>query len=109
MAAVDTLEIEIKTTLDDVTKKLDGVIQKLGIVSKELSSIRGVSNFKDISQSAKDASKSIGEMGSQLKQAGKSMNPQLKKASKSLDQIREQYKDLGKGFELKGSSDYLQK
>lgn len=109
MAAVDTLEIEIKTTLDDVTKKLDGVIQKLGIVSKELSSIRGVSNFKDISQSAKDASKNIGEMGSQLKQAGKSMNPQLKKASKSLDQIREQYKDLGKGFELKGSSDYLQK
>lgn len=109
MAAVDTLEIEIKTTLDDVTKKLDGVIQKLGIVSKELSSIRGVSNFKDISQSAKDASKSIGEMGSQLKQAGKSMNPQLKKTSKSLDQIREQYKDLGKGFELKGSSDYLQK
>lgn len=109
MAAVDTLEIEIKTTLDDVTKKLDGVIQKLGIVSKELSSIRGISNFKDISQSAKDASKNIGEMGSQLKQAGKSMNPQLKKASKSLDQIREQYKDLGKGFELKGSSDYLQK
>ena len=109
MAAVDTLEIEIKTTLDDVTKKLDGVIQKLGIVSKELSSIRGISNFKDISQSAKDASKNIGEMGSQLKQAGKSMNQQSKKASKSLDQIREQYKDLGKGFELKGSSDYLQK
>lgn len=109
MAAAGTLEIEIKTTLDDVTKKLDGVIQKLGIVSKELSSIRGISNFKDISQSAKDASKNIGEMGSQLKQAGKSMNPQLKKASKSLDQIREQYKDLGKGFELKGSSDYLQK
>ena len=98
MAEIDSLEIKIASdatkannVIDSLVKNLDRLSTSLKIDTSGLEKIGKSLNFSGISNFAKN------------------IQSQTQKVSKSLSQIMEQYKDLGKGFEIKGSAQQIQK
>ena len=98
MATIDRLDIQIEgsaqkanVAINDLIKNLDRLANSLKIDTSGLEKIGKSLNFSGIDKAAKN------------------MQSQTQKVSKSLSQITEQYKDLGKGFEIKGSTQQIQK
>lgn len=98
MATIDRLDIQIEgsaqkanAAINDIIKNLDRLANSLKIDTSGLEKIGKSLNF------------------SRIDKAAKNMQSQTQKVSKSLSQITEQYKDLGKGFEIKGSTQQIQK
>ena len=98
MAEVDSLEIRIASDAKIANQAIKSIIDNLGNLSKALNI--------DTSKLA-NIGKAINTNG--ITSAAKNMQSQAQKISKSLSQITEQYKDLGKGFEIKGSTSQIQK
>ena len=87
MSDIDELRIEIDASaqnaegeIDKLVEKLDGLVTSLGKISGSKAP-QGINNVAD----------------------------QAKKTSQSLETIKTKYQDLGKGFQLKGSTAYLEK
>lgn len=98
MATIDRLDIQIEgsaqkanVAINDLIKNLDRLANSLKIDTSGLEKIGKSLNLSGIDKAAKN------------------MQSQTQKVSKSLSQITEQYKDLGKGFEIKGSTQKIQK
>lgn len=98
MATIDNLDIQISASaqkanqaIDSLVKNLNRLTTSLKIDTSGLEKIGKSLNFGGIANSAKN------------------IQSQTQKVSKSLSQITEQYKDLGKGFEIKGSAQQIQK
>ena len=98
MATIDRLDIQIEgsaqkanVAINDLIKNLDRLANSLKIDTSGLEKIGKSLNLSGIDKAAKN------------------MQSQTQKVSKSLSQITEQYKDLGKGFEIKGSTQQIQK
>lgn len=90
-------------------------IQIAGSAKKANDAINGlVSNIERLATSLKIDTSGLEKIGKTfnlggIDKAAKNMQSQAQKTSKSLSQITEQYKDLGKGFEIKGSTQQIQK
>lgn len=106
---LDSLELIIQSSVNKVDKSLDTLIEKLGVVSDRLSAIKTGKGMEQVAQQSKAVSESIGKLGESVSASMKPAQEQAKKVSKTLEQITAQYKDLGKGFELKGDTGYIQK
>lgn len=98
MATIDRLDIQIEgsaqkanVAINDLIKNLDRLANSLKIDTSGLEKIGKSLNLSGIDKAAKN------------------MQSQTQKVSKSMSQITEQYKDLGKGFEIKGSTQQIQK
>lgn len=98
MATIDSLDIQISgsvqkanVAINDLIKNLGRLANSLKIDTSRLEKIGKTFNFSGVDKAAKN------------------MQSQTQKVSKSLSQIMEQYKDLGKGFEIKGSTQQMQK
>ena len=98
MATIDRLDIQIEgsaqkanVAINDLIKNLDRLANSLKIDTSGLEKIGKSLNLSGIDKAAKN------------------IQSQTQKVSKSLSQITEQYKDLGKGFEIKGSTQQIQK
>lgn len=98
MAEIDSLEIKIASDATKANRAINSLIKNLGNLSKALNI--------DTSKLA-NIGKSIDLSG--ITKGSRDVQSKAQKVSKSLSQITEQYKDLGKGFELKGSTEYIQK
>lgn len=113
MAEVSSLEAIISADAKPAINALDDIIQKLDSVIGRLSSLGQNKGFDNFSQNIKYASETINSISGKIKEATSGIGPQMQEAFKPLEQItaqyEEQYKDLGKGFELKGSTAYIQK
>lgn len=98
MAEIDSLEIKIASDVTKANNAINSLIRNLGRLSNSL---------KIDTSGLEKIGKSLNLSG--IDKSTKSMQSQTQKVSKSLSQIIEQYKDLGKGFEIKGSTQQIQK
>lgn len=98
MAEIDSLDIKIASDVTKANNAINSLIKKLGRLSNSLKI--DTSGFEKIG-------KSLNFSG--IDKGAKSIQSQAQKTSKSLSQIIEKYKDLGKGFEIKGSTQQIQK
>lgn len=113
MAKVDSLEIEIQSSVNEVNKQLDALVGRLSEVSRGITAIRNNKAFESIAKSASEVSNSMKVVRESASNAMAGVREQAQKASASIEEIRKQfentYKDLGKGFTFKGSTDAVQK
>lgn len=98
MAQIDSLEIQIAGSAQKANQAMDSLITNLGRLANSL---------KIDTSGLEKIGKSLNFSG--IDKATKTIQSQTQKVSKSLSQITEQYKDLGKGFEIKGSTQQIQK
>lgn len=98
MATVDSLDIQIQGSAEKAAKAIDSLIEGLGKLADSLK----------IDTSGLDKIGSAINV-SGIEKASKTIQSQMSGATKSLDKFGEKYKDLGKGFTLKGSTEYIQK
>ncbi len=103
---VDSLDIQISASAQKASDAIDVLVGKIGSISTSLNKI----DTTKLSNVFKNLSDSIS--GSVFKGFGdfaKNVESQTKRISKTLEQIEKQYEGLGKGFQLKGSTEYIQK
>lgn len=98
MATVDSLDIRIEGSAQKANDAIDGLIVNLGRLANSL-------NIDTSSLSNIGKSMNFGGISG----AAKTMQSQAQKVTKTLAQMTEQYKELGKGFEIKGSTQQIQK
>lgn len=98
MATIDSLDIQISGSVQKANQAIDSLITNLGRLANSL---------KIDTSGLEKIGKSLNFSG--IDKAAKNIQSQTQKVSKSLSQITEQYKDLGKGFEIKGSTQQIQK
>lgn len=98
MATIDNLDIKISASAENATKAIKTLSESLGQLGKQLKTSLDISGFQQIGNATKKISDSL-----------KPVQEQAKKVTKTLEQMTKQYKNLGKGFELKGSTEYIQK
>lgn len=98
MATVDSLDIQISAQVNKSNDAINDLITNLGRLANSL---------KIDTSGLEKIGKSLNFSG--IDKAAKNIQSQTQKVSKSLSQITEQYKDLGKGFEIKGSTQQIQK
>lgn len=98
MATIDSLDIQIAGSVQKANRAIDSLITNLGRLANSL---------KIDTSGLEKIGKSLNFSG--IDKTAKNMQSQAKKVSKSMSQITEQYKDLGKGFEIKGSTQQIQK
>lgn len=104
---LDSLEIKIQSSFDEVIEQIDKTLSKIGEVEEK------IKNFGK-SNGIEEVGKKIGSLSKNLDSIGKngafsSMSQQMKSVEERVAQITEKYKDLGKSFKLTGSESYLQK
>lgn len=109
MAEIDSLEISIQSRIDSVNKNLDALIGKLGVVAKGISAIGSNKGLLDFAKEAKTISEGMGSMGTKMEQSMKPMEDETKKIAKTFEQIKDPFKDLGKGFRISGNITDVQK
>lgn len=106
MATVDSLDIQIKASAQNASNAIDVLIGKIGSISTALKKI----DTSKLSNAFKSLSDSInGNAFKGFNDFAKNVESQTKRVSKTLEQIKKQYEGLGKGFQLKGSTEYIQK
>lgn len=98
MATIDRLDIQIEGSAQRANVAIDSLITNLGRLANSL---------KIDTSGLEKIGKSLNFSG--VDKAAKNIQSQTQKVSKSISQIMEQYKDLGKGFEIKGSTQQIQK
>lgn len=98
MATIDNLDIQIAGSAKKANDAIDGLIKNLG---------RLAASLKIDTSGLEKIGKSLNLR--EISNGTKNVQSQVQKASKPLSQIAEQYKDLGKGFEVKGSTQQIQK
>lgn len=98
MATIDSLDIQISGSVKKANQAINSLIANLNRLANSLQiDTNGLEKIR----------KSLNFSG--IDKAAKNIQSQTQKVSKSLSQITEQYKDLGKGFEIKGSTQQIQK
>lgn len=98
IATIDNLSIEISASAQKANQEIDKLVQNIGKLANSL---------KIDTSGLEKIGKSLNLTG--VEKATKSVDNQMQKVSKTLSQIEQQYANLGKGFELKGSTTYIQK
>lgn len=96
---IDSLEIKIQSSARDVSADIDKLVKRVDGLEKALSNVGKTNGMDDLKEKAES-------MSSGMEVAGKKVKKTLEEVQKDLDK---KYKDLGKGFELKGSTQYIQK
>lgn len=116
MAEIDSLSISIAVSarkandsINSIITSLENLSNALNIDTSKLANIGKSINLSGISNQAKAISESMGSMGAKVAQSMRPAQEQTGKVVKSLEQITAQYADLGKDFELKGSTAFIQK
>lgn len=122
MAEIDSLEIKIQSDAKNAYDELEKLSTQLNKIIKPLSAImnnKSIYNlgkqFKSLSSELKtitNSANSLKTVTNSISGINKSMDNTQKKAkqvSKSAEEIAEKYKDLGKGFTLKGNTKQIQK
>ncbi len=109
MAEIDSLEISIQSNIEKVNKNMDLLIKKMGIVAQGISAIGSNKGLDEFIKTAKTASESMGNMESEISKSMKPIEEQAKKISRTFEQVKESFKDLGKGFKVSGGIVDIQK
>lgn len=109
MAEIDSLEISIQNNIDKVNKNMDLLIQKMGIVAKGISAIGSNKGLEEFTKKAQSISSDMGKIGKSVSQSVKPIEEQAGKIAKTFEQVKEPFKDLGKGFKISGGIADIQK
>lgn len=104
MTTVDSLDIQITSSAKQANDAIDSLIKNLGKLGNSLnidtSKISNIGKNIDLSNVTNGAK----EIQSKMESVAKSVGAPMKDFSKSFADIEKKYKDLGKGFEVKGST-----
>lgn len=102
MAVIDSLEVQLQgnaksagAAIDDLNKKLDGLIDRIG----SLGNLPGMSAMAE----------NLRQFTAGISAATKSAEPQMRKVSRTAEEVSKKFENLGKGFKLSGTADYIQK
>lgn len=106
---IDRLEVQIEAEASKANSQLDNLVKKLGLLAEGISAIRNNKGLGDFAKQTESISASMQFVQNKTKEMTKSIEAPVKKVSKSLEQISEQYKDLGKGFQFFGNTQSLRK
>lgn len=93
MSEVDSLEIKITSSVEEANKSINSLIKNIGNLTKAINI-----DTSRISGIGKSASQSI-----------KPIQEETRKISKTFDQIKDPFKDIGKGFRISGGTNDIQK
>lgn len=108
MATIDQLTIDIDSSAKKAETTIDSLVGKLDILVKYLSKVTTTPVKINIDTSGfEKIEKAINISG--IEKAAKSIQEKMSVATKDVKNFEEKYKDLGKGFTLKGSTEYIQK
>lgn len=108
MAEIDELSIGIEAEAPKAAKTIDSLVGKLDILVKHLSKVTTTPAKINIDTSGfEKLEKAINISG--IEKAAKSIQEKMSVATKAVENFEDKYKDLGKGFTLKGSTEYIQK
>lgn len=108
MATIDQLTIDIDSSAKKAETTIDSLVDKLDILVKYLSKVTTTPVKINIDTSGfEKIEKAINISG--IEKAAKSIQEKMSVATKAVENFEDKYKDLGKGFTLKGSTEYIQK
>lgn len=108
MATIDQLTIDIDSSAKKAETTIDSLVGKLDILVKHLSKVTTTPVKINIDTSGfEKLKKAINISG--IEKAAKSIQEKMSVATKAVENFEYKYKDLGKGFTLKGSTEYIQK
>lgn len=108
MATIDQLTIDIDSSAKKAETTIDSLVGKLDILVKHLSKVTTTPVKINIDTSGfEKLEKTINISG--IEKATKSIQEKMSVATKAVENFEDKYKDLGKGFTLKGSTEYIQK
>lgn len=108
MAEIDQLTIGIEAEAPKAAKTIDSLVSKLDILVKRLSAVATTPVKINIDASGFEKLENAINI-SGIEKATKSIQGKMSIATKAIENFEEKYKDLGKGFSLKGSTEYIQK
>lgn len=106
---IDSLEIKIQSSLNDVVKNIEAVISGITQIENKISNFGKNKGLDNVSKQAERLSANLDNVGKKVGNAMKSADAPMKKVKQSLEQITEKYKDLGKGFTFTGSTNAVEK
>lgn len=120
MPTIDSLDIQIAASAQKANDAINGLITNLNRLSNALNidtsrlsnigkSLNFSKQFKVLSNETKTIVDSLGRPLKTINASMDGMQKKAKQATKSLEKMNEQYKNLGKGFEIKGSAQQIQK
>lgn len=120
MPTIDSLDIQIVASAQKANEAINGLITNLNRLSNALNidtsrlsnigkSLNFSKQFKVLSNETKTIVDSLGRPLKTINASMDGMQKKAKQATKSLEKMNEQYKNLGKGFEIKGSAQQMQK
>lgn len=90
---IDSLEIKITSSAEEANKSINSLIKNIGNLAKAINI---------------DTSR-ISEIGKSASQSIKPIQEETRKISKTFDQIKDPFKDIGKGFRISGGTNDIQK
>lgn len=116
MAEMDALELRITgdaqkavASIDSIIKKLNQLSGALNIDTSKLGNIGKNLNFSEISSGAKTMADNMSKATAKVVESMKPVEAEAKKIARTFQEVAEPYKDLGKGFTIKGSTEEVQK
>lgn len=109
MSEIDSLEIKIESEAGRAISNLKTLEKQLERIAGKLNAIGNSKGFKELSRAARETAKGLSGIQSNTRGISSGIGSQTRRAFKSLEELQEQFKDLGKGFQFQGSSEAMQK
>lgn len=113
---IDSLEIGIESSaqkannaINSIIKNLDKLAGALKLDTSNLANIGKNLDFSKITDGAKTMSENVGKAGANMAQSMKPVQEETKKISRTFEQVKDPFKDLGKGFRVEGTISDIQK
>lgn len=113
---VDSLELQIIAESQKANAAIDSIISNLGRLGNALkldtSNIANIGknlDFSKITDGAKAMSETVGKAGTNMAQSMKPVQEETKKIARTFEQVKDPFKDLGKGFRIEGTISDIQK
>lgn len=108
---VDTLELRIESEATKAVQALNKMASALGEVKTVLAGIKtnNLSQFADLKNGLKDATKSMDELKKASKNAVAAPKMDTKQIETQVNKLRERFKNIGKDFTFTGNSEEARK
>lgn len=109
MATVDSLDIQIESSVQKANSSINLLIRKLGklqeVLNIDTSKLKNIGKSFGLTEVGKESQK----IKSQIADSAKSISDSIEEISKSMEQVLKDSEDIGKGFRVEGNLSTIQK
>lgn len=101
MAKIDSLEIEIMSSVGDVNRELDKLDKRLNSVSRSLANANKNSSMKEIVKQSRELSDSMQTTSNQIKSSTQGFASSFQKANKPMEEMKKSVSEIANEFQQK--------